>query len=116
MRYPDQPQLTREQAIARYRAELVEQTGSDFIPGTFQLPVSIAAVMVGPDYRMQRLTTIDRPQLRPQVITRKFWQGWRQFGQPTFVTFNGRGFDVPVMELAAYRYGVSIPEWFQLGF
>jgi 3'-5' exonuclease len=30
------------------------------------------------------------------------------------VTFNGRGYDLPVLELAAYRYGIAIPEWFNL--
>jgi predicted PolB exonuclease-like 3'-5' exonuclease len=30
------------------------------------------------------------------------------------VTFNGRFFDVPVMELCCLRYGISVPEWFKL--
>jgi predicted PolB exonuclease-like 3'-5' exonuclease len=31
------------------------------------------------------------------------------------VSFNGRGFDLPLLELAAFRYGVSAPGWFQSG-
>jgi hypothetical protein len=28
------------------------------------------------------------------------------------VSFNGRGFDLPLLELAAFRYGLSLPGWF----
>jgi predicted PolB exonuclease-like 3'-5' exonuclease len=30
------------------------------------------------------------------------------------VTFNGRTFDIPLMEHAAFRYGVAVPRWFNL--
>ena len=30
------------------------------------------------------------------------------------VTFNGRGYDIPVLELAAYRFGLSLPAWFNV--
>ena len=29
------------------------------------------------------------------------------------MTFNGRGFDLPLLELAAFRYGLQVPGWFQ---
>ena len=112
IRYPDQPELSPAEAVAQYRAQLIEEKGNDFIPHTFQLPVSIALVLVSSDYRLIRLTSLDAPEFRPQVITKLFWQGWQHYGCPCFVTFNGRGFDIPVMELAAYRYGLSISSWF----
>jgi predicted PolB exonuclease-like 3'-5' exonuclease len=28
------------------------------------------------------------------------------------VSFNGRGFDMPLLELCAFRYGIAIPDWF----
>jgi len=111
-RYPDETGLSPAEAVARHRAELLERTGSDFIPHTFQLPVSVAVGKVARDYSLRDLVTIDRPRFRPQVITRLFWSGWTHYGQPTFVTFNGRGFDLPVMELAAFRYGIPVPQWF----
>ncbi|MBQ9126963.1 MAG: hypothetical protein IJY15_04290, partial [Thermoguttaceae bacterium] len=40
----------------------------------------------------------------PRKICERFWDGWRYYDRPTFVTFNGRGFDVPLMELTAFRY------------
>src|SRR5207244_1363916 len=32
--------------------------------------------------------------------------------RPTLVSFNGRTFDLPLLELAAFRYGLSVPAWF----
>ncbi|HEY2249397.1 MAG TPA: 3'-5' exonuclease, partial [Planctomycetaceae bacterium] len=34
--------------------------------------------------------------------------------RPTLVSFNGRGYDLPLLELAAFRYGLSIPYWFNV--
>jgi predicted PolB exonuclease-like 3'-5' exonuclease len=114
IRYPDEAALTPSQAVAKYRAQLLEQTAgkSDFIPHTFHLPVSIAIAKVGADFSLQEVKTLDRPRFRPQVIARSFWKGWTSYGQPTLVTFNGRFFDMPVMELAAFRYGIGVPTWF----
>ncbi|MFW5751624.1 MAG: 3'-5' exonuclease [Planctomycetota bacterium] len=112
VRYPDCPELEPAAAVARHRSELLERTGSDFIPASFALPISVAVAKVGSDHSLLDLVSLDRPRFRPQMIARQFWDGWRHYGQPTFVTFNGRSFDMPVMELAAYRYGLSLPEWF----
>jgi predicted PolB exonuclease-like 3'-5' exonuclease len=46
------------------------------------------------------------------VIAENFWRGWERYRRPTLVSFNGRGFDLPMLELAAFRYGVSLPGWF----
>jgi hypothetical protein len=114
VRYPDLSELTPEQAVAKQRADLLEKSGgkSDFIPHTFQLPVSIAIAKVAADFALMEVTTLDRPKFRPHVIARKFWKGWHAYGQPTLVTFNGRFFDLPVMELCAYRFGIAVPSWF----
>ncbi|MCA9080421.1 MAG: 3'-5' exonuclease [Planctomycetaceae bacterium] len=113
LRYP-KDNLTPEQAIRRYRDELLEATGKDVLPPTFVLPTSVTVAKVGADFRLQDLTTLDDPEFRPWVMVRQFWQGWKHYGRPRLVTFNGRGYDVPVMELAAFRYGYSIPEWFNV--
>jgi len=113
VRYP-KDSLTAEEAIAKYRAERLEQTGSDFIPHTFMLPISVAIAKVNSGFELVDLTTLDEPEFRPAVITKKFWQGWKHYGQPTLVTFNGRGYDLPVLELAAFRYGIALPDWFNV--
>ncbi|HUG90843.1 MAG TPA: ribonuclease H-like domain-containing protein [Planctomycetaceae bacterium] len=104
--------LTPADAISQYRAELIEQTGKDVLPPTWVLPVAVAIAKVAPDFRLLDVLTLDPPAYRPWEITRRFWQGWQHYRQPTLVTFNGRGYDLPVLELAAFRYGLSVPAWF----
>jgi hypothetical protein len=106
--------LSASEAISKYRAELIEKTGKDVIPTTFMLPVSVAIAKVAADSRLIDLTVLDPPAFRPHEITKRFWQGWTHYGRPRLVTFNGRGYDIPVLELAAYRYGISVPAWFNL--
>lgn len=101
-------------AIAKYRSELIEATGKDIFPVTFMLPISVAVAKVDPDYRLLDVAVLDAPLFRPHVITRHFWQGWNGYNRPTLVSFNGRGYDLPVLELAAYRYGYSVPAWFNV--
>jgi predicted PolB exonuclease-like 3'-5' exonuclease len=111
LRYPGE-QLEPREAVDRYRAELMEKYESDFIPYTFQVPVSVAIAKVAGDFRLLDLVVLDEDAFRPNVISEHFWKGWAKYGQPTLVTFNGRTFDVPVMELAAFRFGIAVPAWF----
>lgn len=114
LRYPGEG-LEPVAAVQRYRNELMEQYNSDFIPYTFQLPVSVAIGKVSADYRLLDLVVLDEPEFRSHIITENFWRGWQAYNQPAFVTFNGRGFDVPLLELAAFRYGLNLAHWFQPG-
>jgi len=58
------------------------------------------------------VVALDEPQFRPHVITQHFWRGWEAYRRPTLVSFNGRTFDIPLLELAALRYGVNLSGWF----
>ena len=113
VRYPDYA-LDASEAISTYRADLMESTGRDVIPPTFMLPISVAVAKISSDFRLIDLSVLDDGEFRPPVIARGFWQGWRHYGRPTFVTYNGRGYDLPVLELAAYRYGYALPDWFNV--
>ncbi len=113
IRYP-KDNLSATEAVAKYRAELMAENGKDVLPTTFMLPISVAIAKVGKQFELQDLVTLDAPQYRPAVITRLFWQGWNHYQRPTLVSFNGRGYDLPVLELAAFRYGYSVPAWFNV--
>ncbi len=113
IRYPGQ-NLSDRDAVGKYRAELMAQKGNDVLPTTFMLPAAVAVGKVNAKFRLLDVTLLDAPDYRPHEITRRFWQGWTHYGKPTLVTFNGRGYDVPVLELAAYRYGLSVPAWFNV--
>jgi predicted PolB exonuclease-like 3'-5' exonuclease len=111
LRYPAES-LTPEEAVRKYRDELLAKYETDFIPYTFQLPVSIVVAKVAADFRLLDLVALDEPQFRSHVMTEKFWRGWEGYKRPTLVSFNGRTFDLPLLELAAFRYGLSLPGWF----
>lgn len=111
LRFPGEG-LTAHEAVTRYRAELMAKYENDFVPYTFQLPISVAVAKVDSEYRLMDLSVLDEPEFRPHVITKNFWRGWELYSRPTLVSFNGRGFDLPLLELSAFRFGISVPAWF----
>jgi predicted PolB exonuclease-like 3'-5' exonuclease len=113
LRYPGE-KLKPAAAVRKYRDELLTKNESDFIPYTFQIPISVAVAKVAADYKLIDLVLLDEPQFRPHMITENFWRGWEKYRRPTLVSFNGRGFDLPLLELAAFRYGISVPAWFNM--
>ena len=113
IKYPGDT-LSPEEAVERYRAERMEKYGIEFIPHTYHIPISIVVGKVDKHFRLFDLVALDEPEFRPHVITENFWRGWQGYNMPTLVTFNGRTYDVPVLELAAFRFGISVPAWFNL--
>ena len=106
--------LTPEAAIEKARQEAREEAknGSDFIPVTFQIPIAVCVMRVGADFLPQALACLDAPAFRTPEIVRQFWRGVSVYHRAKLVTFNGRGFDLPLMELAAFDHGCSAPQYF----
>jgi 3'-5' exonuclease len=118
VKYPQQ-ELSPEAAVALAQSEAraLSPSGSDFLPVTYQYPVAACVVRVAADFQIQALKCLDAPQYRPRKIAEDFWRGVNSYrsrpGQPVqLVTFNGRGFDLPLLEMAAFRYGISGREHF----
>ncbi len=113
VKYPAES-MTPEVAVARTQAEALERTGSDFLPVTFQLPIAITMLRVGVDFSLQGIACLDAPRYRPREIAVQFWAGLAYHRQHwpdvKIVTFNGLGFDLPLLEMAAFRYGLAILE------
>jgi hypothetical protein len=112
-RYPHE-QLSPEEAIDRARAEAkaASREGSDFLPVTYQIPVAVCVVRVGTDFTLQRIACLGAPDFHPATIVRQFWRGVEHYSHAKLVTFNGRGFDLPLMELAAYDHRLMAPQHF----
>jgi 3'-5' exonuclease len=110
VKYPGE-NLTPEQAIekAQTEARALSKTGSDFLPVTFHLPVSVCVLRVGADFALQAFACLDAPQYRTREIVKQFWFGYAHYAESKarLVTFNGRGFDLPLMEFAAFRHGIA---------
>ena len=71
--------------------------------------MAVCILRVGLDYGLQALTCLDAPHFRSRRIVEEFWRGVGTYKEKykervKLVTFNGRGFDLPLLELAAFRY------------
>lgn len=112
VKYPGES-LPPEEAVRRAQGEARERNdGSDFLPVTFQVPVAVCMARIGPDFRLERITCLDAPLFRPSRIVSGFWRGVERYPKAKLVTFNGRGFDLPLLELAAFRYGCNAAQYF----
>jgi predicted PolB exonuclease-like 3'-5' exonuclease len=104
--------VSPEEAIERAQAEAREKStsGSDFLPVSFQYPVAICLLVAEKDYTLKGIRCLDAPQYRPRQMVEDFWNGLAVYKernkQVQLVTFNGRGFDLPLLEMAAFRFGV----------
>jgi len=109
--------LSPVEAVQNAQAEAMalSRTGSDFLPVSFQYPVAVCVMRVGPDFGIQALTCLDAPQFRPREMVIQFWRGVAHYSRAKLVSYNGRGFDFPLMELAAFRYGCDLREYCRSG-
>ncbi len=106
--------LSADEAILRAQSEAsaASFTGSDFLPVTFQYPVAVCVLRIADDFTIQNIACLDAPQFRTEEMVRLFWLGVSRYPRARLVTFNGRGFDLPLLELAAYDYGFSARDYF----
>jgi 3'-5' exonuclease len=114
VKYTDE-QLNCEEAIEKARAEARDNSwnSSDFVPVAFQFPVAVCVVRVGEDFSLQAIKCIDAPLFRPREIVRQFWLGVPLYERAQLVTYNGRCFDMPLLELAAFRYGIALRDYLE---
>lgn len=114
VKYPHEV-LSAAEAVEKAREEARAQSpqGSDFLPVTFQIPVAVCVVRVATDFSILSVTMLDAPLYRPAEIVRQFWRGINHYQHARLVTFNGRGFDLPLMELAAFDHGCSAHHYFR---
>lgn len=115
VKYPGE-NITEQEAVAKLQDEIMQLTdgNSDFIPATFQYPVSVCVAKVKDDYTLADVVSLDEGKFRPREMARLFWLGIEDiYSHASMVTFNGRGFDVPLLELMAYRYGISAQRHFR---
>jgi predicted PolB exonuclease-like 3'-5' exonuclease len=111
--YPGES-LPAEAAIRRLEKELGAESPEDrpFIPVSFHVPVAIGVARVGKDLRLIDLASLDAPRFDPRAMVKAFWRGIDHYGQSTLVNFNGRGFDIPLLTLSAFRFGISSRRYF----
>jgi len=96
------PGCTTEDAVKAWDEKQGQENA--FIPHTFHIPVSIAVLKVGADYRpMGTAQTIkDEAQFFEAI------DAW----SPILVDYNGSGFDLSVLTCRALAIGIQCPRFF----
>ncbi len=89
-----------------------QQTGSDFMPHYMQRIVAISAVLSTHDtFKVWSLGDADSPE---KELLKRFYDGLEKYN-PTIVSWNGGGFDLPVMHYRSLLHGVSAHHYWQTG-
>src|SRR5262249_42806223 len=95
--------VSDEEAYEILRGQLLRDTGSDFVPLSLHVPVSIAIAAAADDLLLSELEVLRADRIGEAGLVRAFWERLEAF-PGTLVSFNGRGFDLPVLELQALRH------------
>jgi 3'-5' exonuclease len=100
--------VVAEAMFARRR----EETGSDFLPLEQHRIVAIAAVLrSGEQFHVWSLGNLDSHE--DELVLRFF--GGIEKTQPTLVSWNGGGFDLPVLHYRALKHGVVSRRYWETG-
>lgn len=87
-------------------------TGSDFLPLHLQRVVAIACLLrIGNDFRVWSLA---EPAQTESEIIQRFFDGVEKF-TPQLVSWNGGGFDLPVLHYRGLVHGVVAPRYWDFG-
>ena len=88
------------------------QTGSDFLPPHLQKVVVISCVLRDGDGL--KVFSIGEPERDERTAIQKFYDGVEKY-VPQLVSWNGGGFDLPVLNYRALVNGVSAPKFWDQG-
>jgi predicted PolB exonuclease-like 3'-5' exonuclease len=109
-----EPARPYAEQLRRVVAERRARTGgrSDFLPLPYHRPVAACTLEAVEDGGIVSVTEAtswtDRREDEATFLERL----WERLDGATVVTFHGRGFDLPVLELRSLKHGVSTPAWF----
>ena len=109
----DYADLSDEQvAQAAFRLRREKTNGSDFLPYHLHQEVAISVLLcTGDKIKVWSLGTEESSE--KELITR-FYAGVEKY-RPVLVSWNGKGFDAPVLNYRALINGVSAPHYWEQG-
>ncbi len=89
-----------------------QATGNEFLPLHQHRVVAIsAALRTGDEFRLWTLGEEDADEAE---IVRRFYSGIERY-KPVLVSWNGSGFDLPVLHYRALKHGVQAPGYWETG-
>jgi len=93
-------------------ARQAEQGGSTFLPYPFHKIVSIAAVIADDHGRFVKVGCFKQGEEEREIL--RAFLHYLNAKQPRLVSFNGRGFDLPMTLLRAMKYNLSAQAYFEV--
>jgi predicted PolB exonuclease-like 3'-5' exonuclease len=89
-----------------------QQTGGDFLQHHLHQVASIACALRTADGF--KVWSIGKPEAGEAELVQRFFDGIEQF-TPDLVSWNGKGFDLPVLHYRALFNGVRAPRYWEMG-
>jgi len=113
--YDAEDSLTLDQAYDTARDQILERSGqqSDFFPIPFHIPIAISTLQADERYRIRSIRSSGVDRYSEKELIGHFWEAFEKAN--TLVTFNGRTFDLPVLESRSLKHGLSLPRYFATG-
>jgi predicted PolB exonuclease-like 3'-5' exonuclease len=106
--------LPYAEQLQRVVADRRARTGgrSDFLPLPYHRPVAACLLEAVDDGGLLAVAEVEAWTDRKAGAAAFLDRLWSRLDGATVVTFHGRGFDLPVLELRSLKLGVPAPRWF----
>jgi hypothetical protein len=106
------PDLPDAEVAERAFEERREKTGSDFLPLHLHRVVAISCVLRDRD--SVRVWSLGEPADAEKTLIQRFFDGVEKY-TPQIVSWNGGGFDLPVLHYRAMRNRVQAARYWEMG-
>ena len=106
------PDMPAAQVAEKAFKEQQEKSGSDFLPQYLHQIVCLSAVLKTP--QGMNIFSLYSPAQSEAEIVDRFFKGIERY-VPQIVSWNGTGFDLPVLHYRALKYGVAAPRYWDTG-
>jgi len=107
------PDAPPEDVVAALETVRFEQTGHRFLAHPLHRIVACSVVLRTAN-EAPRVWSLGDPDSPESEILARFFEGLRRYS-PVLVSWNGNGFDLPVIQYRALRHGVPSPRYWDQG-
>ena len=108
----DLPELDDAAVAQAMFAKQRQARGSDFLPPPQQRVVAISAVLRSHDGL--KIFSLGEEQSSERELVQRFFDGLEHY-TPELVSWNGSGFDLPVLNYRALRHGIDAHRYWEMG-
>ncbi len=108
----DGQNLSDSEVMAAMLSQCKESSGQAFVKHHLQKIVAISAVFRHRD--QLKVWSLGDPQAQEAEIIARFFAGIEKY-LPTLVSWNGSGFDLPVLHYRALYHGIQAPIYWDMG-